>query len=107
MNESKRELANYFENLSLFVLGLFLLLLPLLFLNKTTDAFVLPKEIALAAAICVFIVFFGLKNIAESKLKLRTSPFDIPVVLIIVISLLSALFSINRYDALAGFVPLL
>src|SRR5258708_37853173 len=99
MNHTKNELVNYFENLSIFVIGLSVLLLPLIFLSKTTDAFVLPKEITIATAVVLFALLFGLKNIFDAKLKLRGSPFDIPVLLIIVIAFLSAVFSVNRYDA--------
>lgn len=107
MNQSKRELTGYFENLSLFVIGIFLFLLPLLFLSTTTDAFVLPKEVLLGGTISLFVIFFGLKNIFDAKLKLRASPFDMPVVTIIVVAFLSAIFSVNRFDAFAAFVPLL
>jgi len=107
MNESKKELRNYFENLCLFVIGIFALILPLFFISTTTDAFVLPKQIALAGTIAVFFILFGLKTIVEGKLKFRSSPFDIPVFLFLVIVFLSAFLSSNRYDALIAAFPFL
>jgi len=107
MNESKNQLISYFENMGLFVIGLFLLIFPLFFLSITTDAFVMPKQIALAAAVGLFFIFFVLKTITEGKLTFRATPFDLPVLLFIVITFLSALLSQNRFDSLIGFVPFL
>ena len=45
-------MISYFENMGLFVIGVFLLILPLFFLSITTDAFIIPKQIALAANRC-------------------------------------------------------
>ncbi|HEX8932171.1 MAG TPA: tetratricopeptide repeat protein [Patescibacteria group bacterium] len=97
-------LASYFQNMSLFVIGLFLLTLPIIFLTNTTDPFALPKEYALAIAVTVFFIFFVLKTISEGKLTFRSSPFDLPLLLFIIALLLSAIFSINRFDALSTFV---
>jgi tetratricopeptide (TPR) repeat protein len=106
MNTSKREIAHYIENISLFVIGSFLVLLPILFLATTTDAFVLPKQIALIVAVGIFSLFFAVKTVSEGKLKIRTSPFDVAVFVLILIAFLSAVFSRNRFDALIAFVPL-
>lgn len=104
MNKAKA-VSSYFENMSLFVIGLFLFALPLLFLSITTDAFVLPKQIALIVAIGAFAIFFVLKIISEGKLTFRNSPFDVPLLLFIIVLALSAVFSGNRYDALIAFAP--
>lgn len=106
MNQTKNNTALYFENISLLVLGVFLFIFPLLFLSTTTDSFVLPKQIALTVAITVFTILFGLKTITEGKLKLQNSPFDIPILIFLIINFLSAIFSVNRFDALIAFVPL-
>lgn len=105
MNNAKKEISQYLENISLFVVGAFLVLLPILFLASTTDAFVLPKQIALSAAVGLFSLFFAVKTVSEGKLKIRTSPFDLSVGLLVLVSFLSAIFSRNRYDALIAFVP--
>src|SRR5688572_33460318 len=105
MNKLK-ELSSYFENISLFVLGLFLVSLPLIFLSITTDSFVLPKEIALAVATGLFFLFFAIKTVIEGKLTFRGSPFDLPILLFLLVALSSAIFSQNRFDALIGFVQI-
>lgn len=105
MNTSKKEISLYLENISLFVIGAFLVLLPILFLASTTDAFVLPKQIALSVAIGLFSLFFAVKTVSEGKLKIRTSPFDVAIVAMMVIGFLSAIFARNRFDALIAYVP--
>jgi tetratricopeptide (TPR) repeat protein len=107
MKQTKKELISYFENLNLLLIGIFLVVFPLIFLTTTTDAFMLPKQIALSITVALFVILFGLKAVIEGKLKLRNSPFDLAVVLFILVCFLSALFSINRFDALVAFVPLL
>jgi tetratricopeptide (TPR) repeat protein len=102
---NKREISQYIENLSLFFIGSFLVLLPILFLASTTDAFVLPKQIALSVAIGFFSLLFAVKTVSEGKLKIRTSPFDVAVFLLILVAFLSAIFSRNRFDSLIAFVP--
>lgn len=105
MNTAKREISTYLENISLLVIGAFLVLLPILFLATTTDAFVLPKQIALSVAVGLFSLFFAVKTVSEGKLKIRTSPFDLALLALQVIAFLSAIFSRNRFDALIAYVP--
>lgn len=107
MNQNKKELLSYLENIGLLVVGILLFAFPLLFLSQTTDAFVLPKEMLLALLTSLFLLIFGVKTIIDGKLKLRSSPFDIPIVLFIVIAFVSAILSVNRFDAIAAVVPLL
>jgi hypothetical protein len=102
---TKKEISNYLENISLATIGAFLLILPVLFLATTTDAFVLPKQIALSVAIGIFSLLFAVKTVADGKLKIRTSPFDLAVTLLVVVAFLSAILARNRYDALIAFVP--
>ncbi|MEM4736489.1 MAG: tetratricopeptide repeat protein, partial [Nitrososphaeria archaeon] len=103
---SKQEILSYLENVSLFILGITFLAFPLLFTTLTTDAFILPKQILLAAAAAISIVTLGVRMIIEGKVRLRTSPFDLPVFLFLITLLLSALFAVNKYDALISFVPM-
>lgn len=106
MNNSKRELGLYFENISLFLISGFLVLLPILFLSSTTDAFVLPKEIILSIASGLLVIIFGIRTLIEGKLRLKNSPFDLPVLIFTLVAFVSAFFSRNQLDALTAFVPL-
>jgi len=105
--QGKKNISAYFENISLGVVGVLLVLFPVLFLSTTTDAFVLPKQIFLIALTSLALIFLALKLIVVGKIKLRTSPFDLPVFLFIAATLASAIFSLNRFDAFIAFTPVL
>lgn len=106
MPGTKKSVLSYFENISLVIVGVLFVLFPLLFLSTTTDAFVLPKQLLLILMTSVALLFFAVRTLADGKLKLRTSPFDLPVALFIVVAFVSAVLSVNRYDALIAFAPL-
>jgi hypothetical protein len=106
MPGTKKSIASYFENISLAIVGIMFVLFPLLFLSTTTDAFVLPKQLLLIGLTSLALLFFALRTIVDGKLKLRTSPFDMPVILFAVVAFLSAVLSVNRFDALIAFTPL-
>lgn len=106
MTDSKKELLSYLENVSLFLVGLTLLAFPLVFTTIVTDPFILPKQIVIAAVSVLSIVVLSIRMIVEGRIRLRTTPFDLPVLLFGLAVLLSAVFSANRYDALIAFVPL-
>lgn len=107
MQENKREFTKYFEFISLGLIGILLVLFPLFFLTVTTDAFILAKQLMLIAVSTLAFLFFGLRTLLSGKLRLRRSPFDLPVALFILVSLASAVFSTNRYDALIAVAPVL
>jgi len=107
MPERKKTVLSYFENLSLLIVAILFVVFPVFFLSTTTDAFVLPKQLLLIALSTLAVLIFALKTLIQGRLSLKTSPFDIPVTLLIVIAIVSAVFSTNRYDALVAVAPLL
>lgn len=106
MNRAKKEISFYLDRISLFIVGGLLLLFPILFLATTTDAFVLPKQILLTASVAILSIFLAVKTISEGKLKMRTSPFDLPVMAFVAVAFLSAVLSRNQVDSLIAFIPL-
>lgn len=107
MTSKKKEILSYFENMSLLMIGVLFVLFPVFFLSTTTDAFVLPKQFLFILLTSLALLIFGVKTLVDGKLRLRTSPFDIPVTLFFIIAIVSAVFSTNRYDALIAVTPLL
>lgn len=103
--KTKKQIVFYLENINLGILGVFLLFLPLFFLSATTDAFILPKQFLLICAVTTMTIIIGIKTIIEGKIRLRASPFDLPVLLIAAIALASAIFAVNRSDAFIAVVP--
>lgn len=101
------EISSYLENICLLLLGVLFFAFPLVITPSTTDIFMLPKQIALGAVFLLTLLLFGAKMISDGAVRLRRTPFDLPVLLFAIFTLLSALFSLNRYDSLIAFVPLL
>lgn len=104
---SKKEIISYIDSISIFLLGITFLAFPLLFLTVTTDAFTLPKQILLGTVSLLIVSLYAVKIIVDKKVVLRRTPFDLPVAFLIIAGLLSAIFSINRADALITFVTFL
>jgi tetratricopeptide (TPR) repeat protein len=103
---NKKQMLSYFENVSVLIIGALFIMFPLFFLSITTDAFVLPKQLLLIVLTSLALVVFGVRAIVEGRLRLRNSPFDAPVTLLVLIAVASAIFSVNRYDALIAVAPL-
>ncbi len=107
MTESKNSSSKFFENLSLILLGILFIFFPIVFSSLTTDTFGLPKQILLGIIALSTLIFLGIRMITEGEIKLRNTPFDIPILIFGLVVLVSAIFSIDRSDALTSFVPLL
>lgn len=107
MNSTRKELAALFGNIPLLLTGLFLVIFPLLFSVNMTEAFILPKHLLLAVIVTLSMISLGLHMISNGKLRLRSTPFDIPVLIFTFIVILSAYLSVNKYDALIAAVPFL
>ncbi|MBI5044844.1 MAG: tetratricopeptide repeat protein [Candidatus Levybacteria bacterium] len=103
---TKKELLSYLDNLSLFIIGITLIGYPLLFTSLTTDLFTLPKQLLLATSTILLIVILGIKMVIEGRVRLKTSPFDLPVLLFLAATFLSAILAVNKFDSLISFAPL-
>jgi tetratricopeptide (TPR) repeat protein len=106
MNHRKKPATGIIDKLSIALLGIFTALFPLLFLSSTTDSFTVPKQVLLILTVTFTIILFCIKSVMEGKVKLKTTPFDLPLVLFALFAFLSAIFSVNRFDSLTAFVPL-
>src|SRR3990172_7653756 len=105
--EDREQLSLKLENLSIFLLGLFLLVFPIVVVNFSTDAYLIPKQAILAGLVIVGVVLMGAKGLLAQSVRLRRTPFDLPVALFGLAVFLSAIFAVNRYDSLISFVPFL
>ncbi len=107
MDSQRKEISSYLENITLLLLGIFFILFPLLFATFTTDPFGLPKQVLLGIVAFAGLLIFGVKTLNEGRLRLRRTPFDVPLLLFTLATFVSTLVSLNRYDGLIAFVPLL
>lgn len=104
--EEKKDLLRFIENGSIFTLGLLLIIFPLAFSTLTTDAFSLPKQVVLGITVFASLLFLGARFVVEESVRIRRTPFDLPVILFTIVALLSAVFAVNQSDAIQTFVPL-
>lgn len=105
MNPSRRETPLY--SIPLILLGMFLVLFPLLFSAEMTESFLLPKHLLLAVIVSISMIILGLQMASSGKIRLRSTPFDIPVLAFTSVIIISAYLSLNKYDALIAAVPFL
>lgn len=105
MTSTRKELSDLFLNIPLFLIGIFVLAFPLLFSVQFTDAFMLPKHILLAVIVTISMVSLGLHMLMEGRIRIRTTPFDLPVIFFTLAVILSAYLSVNKYDSLIAAVP--
>lgn len=101
----KNEISSYLENIALVLLGVMAFAFPLLFSPQTTDPFGLPKQVLMGATALVALLLWSAKMISDGKIVFRRTPFDLPVIILTVVSLVSAILSINQLDSLIAFVP--
>lgn len=97
----------YLENVSLFLLGILFFALPITISSLTTDQYALPKQAVLGALALLTLSFFALKMIFERSVRIRRTPFDLPVILFTIFFLLSSFFSVNKADSITSSTILL
>ncbi len=105
--EQKKELNLYIQNISLLLLGILFMAFPVIFTTITTNPIILPKQALLGGSIIILLVLQTVKMFAEKSVKLRRTSFDIPILLLGLFALLSAMFAVNKADALTAFFPYL
>jgi tetratricopeptide (TPR) repeat protein len=97
----------YLEKLSLLLLALFVAVFPFAITTQTTEFYVLPKQLFLTGSAILLLVLLGLRWVLDKEIRLRRTPFDIPVLLFLGVSLLSSILSVNRSESFIAFAPVL
>lgn len=106
MQDKRNEVTLYLDNITLLLFGILLLSFPLVFTTATTDAFSLPKQLLLATITLASLLFFGARMISEGSVKIRRTPFDLPIFIFGIVTFISSVLSINRFDAFISYLPL-
>ncbi|NIT03574.1 tetratricopeptide repeat protein [Candidatus Saccharibacteria bacterium] len=99
MKENIVRAAEKFINLEIIALAF---LLPLFFLPVTTEFFEFNKLALLSVATILGLLAWGLKVAIKGNLGIRSSLFDIPVLFLWLITLISTIFSDNRLLSVVG-----
>src|SRR5436190_19196201 len=100
MVEKSKSFVTTINNILSGMWGILFLLFPLLFLTITTDVFIFPKQILLTFFTIVSLLLFGLKTIAEKKVRFLQTFLDFPVFIFIVCLILSTLASVDYINSI-------
>jgi tetratricopeptide (TPR) repeat protein len=103
--EQKNEVSLYIQNISLFLLGILFMAFPIIFTTISTNPIILPKQMLLGGIAAILLILQAIKMFAEKSVKLRRTSFDIPILLLAFFAFASAMFAVNKADALTAFFP--
>lgn len=78
---------------------------PLLFTSLTTDFFETPKIALLIGAALILFLLWSLKWVVQGKVTFTRTPFDLPLLLLLIVVVLSTFFSESRWVSLYGNFP--
>jgi len=101
----KKQYSLLLQNVMQFVWAFGFLLFPLFFLTFTTENFILPKQILIGLISLIGLLGMSAQGFLRRKIELRQTFLDLPVFIFIVTLIISAVFSVNRYDSFISLVP--
>ncbi len=107
MEQQREQWVLYLEKTSIAILGILFIFFPLIFSTVTTDLFILPKQAFIIFSVIVLMLLYGLRTFFAQNLRIKRTPFDLPLVLFLTAVILSVVFSIARFDSLFNLIPLL
>lgn len=107
MEQQKEQWISYLEKASVAILGLLFIFFPLIFSTVTTDLFILPKQAFLVFSVIVLMILYGVRTFFAQNLRIKRTPFDLPLILLIAAVILSVIFSVARFDSLFNLIPFL
>jgi len=77
-------------------------MVPLLIDKNLINFFTIPKEYVFIGLLLFNLFFFATKIVLSKRVSFRRSSLDIPILVFLLISLFSSLFSSNLYDSFLG-----
>jgi len=101
----KNNLAQYVDEAINFILLAVVGLTPLLFFDKTTEFFEIPKLIFLALFTLVLLGLWIFSWILKGKVVINKTPLDIPLLLLLAVVIISTFLSPTKNIAIYGNFP--
>jgi Flp pilus assembly protein TadD len=99
--ENSKYIQLYEKISGIISVGLFFLV-PLFFLPTTVEFFEFNKLALLTVATMVLAVLFALRIAAGANFELTRSPIDLPLVALVLVTLLSTVFSLDKTSSIYG-----
>lgn len=75
---------------------------PLFMDRNLVNFYIIPKQYVFICLLLVNVILFVAKTTLSKTLSYRRSIMDLPILVFLAISLLSSIFSVNRYDSFLG-----
>ncbi len=101
----RNQVSAYINNVITIILIIVVVLTPLVFASFTTEFFETPKLIFLATATLLLVVLWSLSWVLQGRVLITRSPLDIPLLLLLIIVVLSTIFSPVRETSIVGSLP--
>ena len=92
----------YFDWLAITCLVISLVLVPFVYYRSLQNIFVLPKLYVFFGGALVGLLIYVVRSVLTKKILIRHTTIDWPVLLLLVFSFFSAIFSVSRVDSFVG-----
>lgn len=80
-------------------------IIPLLFLDKTSEFYEMPKIIFLIGTVIVLLILWSINWIIQGKVVITKTPLDLPLLLLLLIIIASTFLSDSKFVAIYGNFP--
>jgi hypothetical protein len=77
--------------------------LPLFFTGLTFQGIAFEKQIYFYFWILLALVVWAIKGVVQGEMKIRRTSLDIPIILFLLVSILSTIFSVDRWHSFWGY----
>lgn len=101
----RNQLSAYIDNLITVLILAVVALTPLVFAPLATEFFDIPKVIFLSFTVLVLLVLWSLSWVLKGKVTFARTPFDLPLVLLLLVIILSTIFSQTQNISILGNLP--
>lgn len=95
--------AKVFDGIITFVLGLLMFGLPIFFTGLTFQGIAFEKQIFFYFCLLVGLVAWVSKGVMTGEMRIRRTPLDIPIVLFWLFTIVTTVFSVDRWHSFWGF----
>lgn len=95
--------ARVFDSIITFVLGLIMFGLPIFFTGMTFQGIAFEKQIFFYFCLLIGLVAWVSKGVMTGEMKIRRTPLDIPIFLFWIFTIVTTVFSVDRWHSFWGF----
>src|SRR3989339_79032 len=90
------------DRISYIFLILNIILIPLILDKNLSNFYIIPKQYVFGGLVLINILFWVLKIVLTKKIQFTKTMIDKPIIALVIVGLLSAIFSVNANDSFFG-----